>query len=203
MSARRGRSFVVAVVTAVLLAGVVGRAPAVAAPKGKALWSSCFRAFGPLECASVGVPLDYDQPNGAKISIAMVRLPAADPALRIGSLFLNPGGPGGSGVDFVVGAGPVLFTQDVRDRFDLVGFDPRGIIRSDAAAVLRHDRAVGPVLHAVRLPHDPDEVDAWIAGDRYLDAACERAAARSSTTCRPRMSRETWIGSARRSATSS
>jgi hypothetical protein len=47
----------------------------------------------------VQVPLDYDQPNGATISLAVVRLPASDPAHRIGSLFLNPGGPGGSGVD--------------------------------------------------------------------------------------------------------
>jgi pimeloyl-ACP methyl ester carboxylesterase len=174
MSARRGRSLVAAVITAVLLAGVVGWAPAVAAPKGKAVWSSCFRAFGPLECAMVGVPLDYDQPNGAKISIAMVRLPAANPALRQGSLFVNPGGPGGSGVDFVVFAGQALFTQDVRDRFDIVGFDPRGIIRSDPLRCFGTPRQWGPFFTPFAFPLTDEEVASWIAADRYLDAACAR-----------------------------
>src|SRR4029079_17186374 len=85
-----------------------------------------------FECARVSVPLDYDRPAGAKISIALTRLPATDPRHRIGSLFLNPGGPGGSGVDFVVDVGPFLYTDEVRARFDLVGFDPRGIMRSNA-----------------------------------------------------------------------
>ena len=61
-----------------------------------------------FECgATAQVPLDYDQPHGATISLALIRLPATDPAHRIGSLFLNPGGPGGSGVDFVRRRRPV------------------------------------------------------------------------------------------------
>jgi len=76
------------------------------------------------------VPLDYDHPRGATISLALIRLPAGDPARKIGSIFLNPGGPGGSGVDFVRAAGPILYSDEVRARFDLVGFDPRGIIGS-------------------------------------------------------------------------
>jgi pimeloyl-ACP methyl ester carboxylesterase len=122
----------------------------------------------------VGVPLDYDQPNGAKISIAMVRLPAANPALRQGSLFVNPGGPGGSGVDFVVFAGQALFTQDVRDRFDIVGFDPRGIIRSDPLRCFGTPRQWDPYFTPFAFPITDEEVDAWIAGDRFLDAACAR-----------------------------
>ena len=91
MSARRRRSFVVSVATALLLAGLGAWAPAAAAPTGKANWSACFRDFGPFQCATVSVPLDYDKPGGARISVAMVRLPAANPALRQGSLFINPG----------------------------------------------------------------------------------------------------------------
>jgi pimeloyl-ACP methyl ester carboxylesterase len=174
MSARRRRSLFVAVTTAVLLAGVVGLAPAVAAPKGKAVWSACFRSFGPFECASVRVPLDYDKPNGADISIAMVRLPAANPALRQGSLFINPGGPGGSGVDFAVFAAPVLFTQDVRDRFDIVGFDPRGIIRSDPLRCFGTPRQWQPYFTPFAFPLTDEEVDQWIAADHYLDDACDQ-----------------------------
>jgi pimeloyl-ACP methyl ester carboxylesterase len=164
----------VAVVTTVLLAGVVGWAPAAAAPKSKVNWSACFQAFGPFECGSVRVPLDYDQPNGAHISIAMVRLPAAIPALRQGSLFINPGGPGGSGIDFAVGAGPVLFTQDVRDRFDIVGFDPRGIIRSAPLRCFGNPRQWEPYFTPFAFPSTDEEVEIWIAADRYLNDACER-----------------------------
>jgi len=88
--------------------------------------------MGPFECGTVQVPLDYDQATGSAISIAVIRLPATDPARRIGSLFLNPGGPGGSGVNFALFGGPFLFTPEVRARFDLVGFDPRGVARSTA-----------------------------------------------------------------------
>jgi len=84
----------------------------------------------PFECAKVWVPVDYDGPDRSLIALAPVRLPATDPARRIGSLFLNPGGPGGSGVDFVLGLGPFLYSEEVRASFDLVGFDPRGIARS-------------------------------------------------------------------------
>jgi len=70
--------------------------------------------------------LDYDEPAGPAISLALIRLPAADPAHRKGSLFINPGGPGGSGVDDVRATGP-KYPAEVRDSFDIIGFDPRGI----------------------------------------------------------------------------
>ena len=99
------------------------------ASAGKIGWGKC---HGQFQCGTLQVPLDYSKPNGATISLAVVRLPATDRAHRIGSLFLNPGGPGGSGVEYTVFAGPDLYTPEVRARFDLVGFDPRGIARSTA-----------------------------------------------------------------------
>jgi pimeloyl-ACP methyl ester carboxylesterase len=174
MSARRRRSLLVAVISTVLLAGIAGWAPAAAAPKSKVNWSPCFRELGPFDCAGVGVPLDHDEPSGAHITIAMVRLPAANPAIRQGSLFLNPGGPGGSGIDFVLGAGPFLFTQDVRDRFDLVGFDPRGILRSNPLKCFGNPKQWEPYFTPFVFPMNDEEVDIWIAADRYLDAACDQ-----------------------------
>ena len=104
-----------------------------APPVPRINWSHCYRDFGfPFECATVQVPLDYSDPGAASIGIAIVRLPASDPANKIGSLFFNPGGPGGSGVDFLLFAGPFLYTDEVRARFDLIGFDPLGIARSTA-----------------------------------------------------------------------
>ena len=100
-------------------------------------------------------------------------MPAADPARRIGSLFLNPGGPGGSGVEFVVGAGPVPLHQEVRDRFDLVGFDPRGIARSTALRCFGTDRQWGPYFTAFAFPSRRGGGSGW-RRDRYLDEACAR-----------------------------
>lgn len=80
------------------------------------------------DCAVYPVPLDYDHPSGEKIGIAMMRRRAGDPAKRIGSLFLNPGGPGGSGY---LWATTGRFDPQVQERFDLIGFDPRGVARSN------------------------------------------------------------------------
>jgi hypothetical protein len=96
-------------------------------PVPRLRWKDCGEG---LDCTTARVPLDYDRPHGATSSLALIRLPASDPGRRIGSVFLNPGGPGKSGVDSIRRAGRSLFSAEVRARFDLVGFDPRGIIGS-------------------------------------------------------------------------
>lgn len=109
-------------------------APAVAGNSvvPKIRWGSCGDPkLAAFQCASVEVPTDYDRPHGPTTTIALTRLPASDPARRIGTLFTNPGGPGGSGVDFVQQAGQTAYSADVRARFDILGFDPRGVGKSD------------------------------------------------------------------------
>lgn len=139
----------------------------------KIQWSQCYINQGPFQCGTVQVPLDYIEPaNGATISLALIRLPASDQAHRIGSLFVNPGGPGGSGVDFVRFAGPFLYTQEVRARFDLVGFDPRGVTRSSPARCFGNYKQWGPAFTGLGFPSTPDEEQAWQSGDRYVDASC-------------------------------
>jgi len=130
----------------------LGATPASAQPlPPKIAWSPCNRDLGfPFECGTVRVPLDYDNQGIAAVSIALVRLPATDPARRIGSLFFNPGGPGGSGVDFVLSVGPFLYTDEVRARFDIVGFDPRGIARSTALRCFGTSRQWGPAFAPFR-----------------------------------------------------
>jgi pimeloyl-ACP methyl ester carboxylesterase len=84
-----------------------------------------------FECASVPVPLDHAHPDGAGITLAVIRQPAAGPGDRIGTLFFNPGGPGGQGtIDLPTWIG--LFPAAVRARFDIVSWDPRGIGASTA-----------------------------------------------------------------------
>jgi pimeloyl-ACP methyl ester carboxylesterase len=144
-----------------------------AAPtKPKIAWSNCYQDLGPFQCGTVQVPLDYDQPNGGAISLAVVRLPATDPAHRIGSLFLNPGGPGGSGVDFTLFAGPFLYNDSVRAHFDLVGFDPRGIGRSTALRCFGTPKQWGPFFTPFAFPSTPAEEQVWMNADLYLDGNC-------------------------------
>src|SRR3990172_5680244 len=103
--------FVLAVFIIGMAASLINVPAMAAPPQPKANWSPCYREFGPsFECTTVQVPLDYSNPGKAAISIAMIRLPASNPEQRIGSLFLNPGGPGGSGFNFALFVSPFLYT---------------------------------------------------------------------------------------------
>ncbi|GHF71519.1 proteinase [Kitasatospora xanthocidica] len=96
----------------------------------KPAWSAC----GDLQCATLTVPMDYDHPqDGKTFTLPLVRAAATDPGRRIGSLVLNPGGPGGSGVETVKSGGADSFGKQARAHFDLVGFDPRGVAGSRPA----------------------------------------------------------------------
>ena len=89
------------------------------------VWEPCENGF---QCAKVTVPMDYANPGGDKIQLAALRAPST--GKKTGSLLVNPGGPGGSGYDFVKDAAGTHFSQSVRANYDLVGFDPRGVKRS-------------------------------------------------------------------------
>jgi pimeloyl-ACP methyl ester carboxylesterase len=131
----------VALVTAALTS-----APAQAAYPPSLNWSDCGDGF---QCAEATVPLDYTRPRGRTISIAMIKLPATDPARRIGSLFTNPGGPGGSGVADIREFGRSRYSAQVRARFDVVGFDPRFIGESRPAATCADDEQAAAILGRV------------------------------------------------------
>jgi pimeloyl-ACP methyl ester carboxylesterase len=95
----------------------------------KLRWVPCDNGF---QCARLLVPFDYSRPAWKRFSLPVIRLPAADPQQRIGSLVVNPGGPGGSGVQYAEGARSVI-SPAILDRFDVVGFDPRGVGGSQPA----------------------------------------------------------------------
>ncbi len=115
-------------------------------------WKSCEKAN---QCADLTVPLDYSDPGGTTIRIAVNKVPATGKA--IGSLVVNPGGPGGSGIEYAE-SGADAFTEPVASRYDLIGFDPRGV---DASTRLKC--------------FDTAKMDAYLAQDPDPDTAAERA----------------------------
>lgn len=86
-----------------------------------------------VECARLEVPMDYADPGGPTLQLGLLRKPASDPESRIGSLLVNPGGPGASGMSSVAGLAGALDSSELGDRFDFVGFDPRGVASSQPA----------------------------------------------------------------------
>jgi pimeloyl-ACP methyl ester carboxylesterase len=133
-------------------------------------WSPC----GTLQCGSVIVPLDYDNPQGPTLSIAVARHPAEIPSERIGSLVINPGGPGGSGIDDLPNELSVL-TPELLDRFDIVSFDPRGVERSspvNCAATGAAGGSSGPLIDPV--PTTPTAQQALLTNDREFASQCEQ-----------------------------
>jgi pimeloyl-ACP methyl ester carboxylesterase len=89
-------------------------------------WRSC---GGPYQCAELTVPMDYARPAGPRIQISVLRVPAQGRGKPLGSLVINPGGPGASGVEYAREARAAI-TAPVRERYDIVGFDPRGVGQS-------------------------------------------------------------------------
>ena len=139
---------VLATIAALLLAGcsnvVEGRAVISAPRPGTPIqWVPCKSAASEearipagAECGLLSVPVDYSKPDGDVAQIAMIRIKATGE--KSGSLVVNPGGPGESGVEAAASMAPTL-PQSVRERFDLVGFDPRGVANSMPAAWCNSD----------------------------------------------------------------
>lgn len=172
---------VVLVLAALVLVTGPDAAPPRAAPRSSAPstpapdlgWAPCGDGFS---CATLDVPVDEDDPAGGTVALALTRLPAADPENRIGSVVVNPGGPGLSAVDHLQATWAQVLPV-VRERFDLVAFDPRGVGRSApvrCATTAELDRwfALDPS------PDDPAELDALVQGSAALTAGCARGAGR-------------------------
>lgn len=113
-------------------------------------WSPCDGA----ECASLEVPVDYADPDGRTLDIAVLRVPSTDGSSR--ALVVNPGGPGSSGVDYARAAS-VIVSDQIRSTFDVVGFDPRGVGRS-APVTCASDADFDLLIATDGTPDTPTEI---------------------------------------------
>ncbi|MFF5975334.1 alpha/beta hydrolase [Streptomyces sp. NPDC012769] len=127
----------------------------------KVTWRDC--GVADFQCGTVRVPLDYAKPGGDEVELAVSRSRATGPGKRLGSLLVNPGGPGGSAVGYVQGFAGIGYPAPVRARYDVVGVDPRGVARSAPVECL-----TGP------------QMDAYTQVDVTPDSAAERADLESS-----------------------
>jgi len=143
-------------------------APAYAPPALS--WRSC---EGGLQCATLTVPVDYAQPAGPTLGLALIRQRATG-SRRIGSLVFNPGGPGASGYDYVRD-GSTGFSTQLQNRFDTVGFDPRGVSRSRGVDCTT-DAQLEQFLHDDPTPDSPAARAAFTADSKAFASRCAKAA---------------------------
>ncbi len=117
-------------------------------------WSSCGNG---MQCTTARAPMDWQNPADAEIELALVRQPAT--GTKLGSLLINPGGPGGSGYDFVYESVDYATSARLQQSYDIVGFDPRGVGRSSAVSCY----------------DDPAFLDEYIYGDGTIEDVGEPA----------------------------
>jgi len=138
-------------------------APAPAAPLA---WQTC----GRFQCATLPVPLDYSDASKGTIDLALKRRPASDKSKRVGSLLVNPGGPGVPGTTLVDQA-TLAFSENLLNQFDIVGWDPRGTGQSSPIDCVDN---LDPYFALDPIPDTPAEKQAIIDAAKQFDAACEQ-----------------------------
>jgi len=137
-------------------------------------WQPCAKYF---QCARLLVPFDYARPGWRRFSLPVARLPAADQARRIGALVINPGGPGASGVQYALSARTGEFTPDILSRFDIVGFDPRGVGGSDPALRCMSGPQLDRFFATNDAPATAAQLAAVVSASKLYAAQCARNAA--------------------------
>jgi pimeloyl-ACP methyl ester carboxylesterase len=137
-------------------------------------WDDC--GVVGFECAHLTVPLDYEDPSpDAELQLAVSRKKASGGGEPIGSLMVNPGGPGGSAIEYLQQAAAVGFPAELRENYDVVGMDPRGVGRSEPVECLS-DREMDQYVRTDQTPDDPGETDKLVAAYKSFAEGCEQRA---------------------------
>ncbi|MFF2805610.1 alpha/beta hydrolase [Streptomyces sp. NPDC058000] len=135
----------------------------------KLSWHDC--GVAGFQCATMKAPLDYAKPSPATdLKLAVARRTATGPGQRLGSLLVNPGGPGGSAIDYLQQYAPQ--PAAVRARYDMVAMDPRGVARSEPVECLT-DRQMDRFTQTDTTPDTPAEVNQLVTAYRDFAKGCE------------------------------
>jgi pimeloyl-ACP methyl ester carboxylesterase len=150
------------------------------------VWRPCGAGAEGVLCATARVPQDYANPTGPSFWVKLAKVPASNPARKIGTVFVNPGGPGGSGVLLVRDGFGQFLEQRLRGRFDIVGFDPRGVAFSSPLQYYRTTKERDSVLAGLPVfPWQPGQAAPFFQTWQGFARACQqrdpRILARMST----------------------
>lgn len=137
----------------------------------KLRWRDC--GVEGFQCATMKAPLDYAEPDGGDVELAVSRKKATGPGKRIGSLLVNPGGPGGSAVGYLQGYAAIGYPAPVRARYDVVAIDPRGVARSEPVKCLT-GKEMDAYTQVDQTPDDQAEVAALDRSFAKFAAGCEK-----------------------------
>ena len=130
-------------------------------------WRNC----GDADCTTFEVPLDYQDPQGDRVTLSMSKVRSRGES--IGSLFVNPGGPGGSAFEYAKAADYIV-TDQIRESFDVVGVDPRGVGFSDTIRCLT-DEQIDALISADGSPDTELEESRLILDAGFIGQACENS----------------------------
>ncbi|MGY5128913.1 alpha/beta hydrolase [Streptomyces nigrescens] len=176
---RRGAAVITAVVTcSTVLTGpglaTAGGPPPPSASAPQLAWRPCVQGSA-FDCATAKVPLDYRHPGGRTIELAVVKRKATGPGRRIGTLFFNPGGPGGPGT-VQMPQNYAFFPRELRERFDIVSWDPRGVGSSTAVNCFASPQEARAWLTSkpAGFPVGAQQRAAWIAAYKDLSRRCQQ-----------------------------
>ncbi|MCD7443634.1 alpha/beta hydrolase [Streptomyces lincolnensis] len=135
----------------------------------KPSWRSC--GVPGFECATVKAPLDYAEPGAGAVRLALARKKATGPGKRLGSLLVNPGGPGGSAIGYLQAYAGIGYPAEIRARYDMVAVDPRGVARSEPVECL-DGRAMDTYTQTDLTPDDERERTAVVDAYKRFAEGC-------------------------------
>ncbi|MFD6549086.1 alpha/beta hydrolase [Streptomyces sp. NPDC058398] len=166
-----GSSTTAAATTEAALTALPRATPSALAPyyDQKLNWRSC--GVPGFECATMKAPLDYAKPGSGDVRLAVSRKKATGPGKRLGSLLVNPGGPGGSAVGYLQSYAGIGYPADVRARYDMVAVDPRGVARSELVECL-NGRAMDAFTQTDTTPDDGRETDQLVGAFKKFAEGC-------------------------------
>ncbi|NYE41539.1 alpha/beta hydrolase [Streptomyces fulvorobeus] len=141
----------------------------------KLSWREC--GVEGFQCTTMKAPLDYARPEDGNIKLAVSRKKATGPGKRIGSLLVNPGGPGGSAIGYLQGYAAIGYPAPVRARYDMVAIDPRGVARSEPVECLT-GKEMDAYTQVDQTPDDAAEVTGLSAAFKKFANGCEKRSAR-------------------------